>query len=234
MELIKDKWDNINKKEFEDYLLTLQNKDKINWTKNLLNTNLPCLAIKTDVIKKIAKNIFQGNYKSFLDLKIYSSYDSYAVNGFIINNIKDFKTTKYYLDIYSEYVDNWGLCDLISLNIKNKEEDFLKLIKTYLKSKNEFKRRIALRILFKYINYDNYLNEIYNIINSLDKEESYYVNMINAWLLCELFIKRKEETIKFLNNNNLNCFTINKMISKCRDSFRVSKTDKEFLLKYKR
>ena len=57
--------------------------------------------------------------------------------------------------------------------------------------------------------------------------------MAVSWLLCELFIHNREETLYYLNNNKLNKFTINKMISKCRDSFRVSDQDKELLLKYK-
>ena len=39
---------------------------------------------------------------------------------------------------------------------------------------------------------------------------------------------------EYLENHNLNTFTINKAISKCRDSYRVSKEDKEVLLKYKK
>ena len=234
MELIKEKWLKSDIKPFEDYLLTMKNESKMLWTKNLLNTNLICLAIKTEQIKKIAKEISKGNYKSFLDLKIYSTYDSYATNGFIISKIKDFDTFKKYLDIYSDNVDNWGLCDLLSVNIKNQEEKYLNLIKEYLKDKNVFKRRIAIRILFKFINYDNYVKDIFYIVDSLTNEQEYYVNMINAWLLCELFIKRKSETLKYLDNNHLNKFTINKMISKCRDSYRVSRIDKNLLLKYKK
>ena len=57
--------------------------------------------------------------------------------------------------------------------------------------------------------------------------------MAVAWLLCELMIKQRDKTLVYLNHHNLNKFTINKMISKCRDSFRVSREDKELLLKYK-
>ena len=39
---------------------------------------------------------------------------------------------------------------------------------------------------------------------------------------------------KYLNKNKLNKFTINKAISKCRDSYRVTKEDKEMLLQYKK
>jgi 3-methyladenine DNA glycosylase AlkD len=65
------------------------------------------------------------------------------------------------------------------------------------------------------------------------KSEEYYVNMANAWLLCECLIKEREKTLKFLEHHSLNLFTLNKMISKCSDSFRVSEEDKNLLLKYK-
>ena len=123
---------------------------------------------------------------------------------------------------------------MISLDIKQHENEYLYLVKEYVKSDLTFKRRIGLRILFKFINYDDYFCDIISIIDSLKDEKEYYVNMINAWLLCELFIKRRDETLKYLSDNNLNTWTLNKMISKCRDSYRVSKSDKELLLKYKK
>ena len=57
--------------------------------------------------------------------------------------------------------------------------------------------------------------------------------MAISWLMCELIIKNREQTLEYLKHHKLNDFTINKTISKCRDSYRVSKEDKEFLLKYK-
>ena len=57
--------------------------------------------------------------------------------------------------------------------------------------------------------------------------------MAEAWLLCELFIKHKEETLKYFETHNLNKFTINKTISKIHDSYRVSYEDKEYINKYK-
>ena len=66
------------------------------------------------------------------------------------------------------------------------------------------------------------------------KETEYYVNMACAWLLAECFIKFRNETLHFLEQNTLNDFIVNKGIQKCRDSFRVSDEDKDLLLKFKR
>ncbi len=233
MDLIKEKWNKKDKEEFIKYLESLKNEDKIQWSKNILNTNMPVLALKTAVIKETVKEISKGNYLSFLDLEIDDYYECSAVNGSLIASIKDFETMKRYLDKYLIKVDNWALCDLLSFNFKNNEQKFHDLAHIYIKSDYPFVRRVGLGILFKMVNYDKYIDDIFKVMNSFYSEDHYYVNMMNAWLFCECFIKRREETIDFLKDHKLNKFTINKGISKCRDSFRVSKEDKEMLLKYR-
>ena len=57
--------------------------------------------------------------------------------------------------------------------------------------------------------------------------------MAIAWYLCDCFIKDRVETLIFLKSNKTNDFVLNKTVSKCRDSFRISKEDKELLKKLK-
>ena len=86
-------------------------------------------------------------------------------------------------------------------------------------------------ILSNFINKNN-LDKIFNVLDKINSNK-YYINMAEAWLLCELFIKYKEETITYLEHHKLNKFTVNKTISKIHDSYRVTKEDKEFINKYK-
>ncbi|HPE15073.1 MAG TPA: DNA alkylation repair protein [Bacilli bacterium] len=234
MNLIKEKWYKKDIYEFQEYLKTYKNENRVEWTKKIINTSLPCLAITSPSIKSIVKEILKGNYLSFLDLMIWEYYDNTAINGLLISKIKDFDVMKKYLDIYSSKADNWATCDTLSFNVKGNEERFLDLAKEYFKSKFPFVRRIGMEAMFKLIDNDKYVNDAFELLDKFYYEDDYYVNMINAWLLCDLFIKRREETLKYLANNKLNDFTLNKMISKCRDSYRVSQDDKDMLLKCKR
>ena len=47
--------------------------------------------------------------------------------------------------------------------------------------------------------------------------------------ICTVYIKQKEKTLKYLEINKLNSFVINKTISKIKDSYRVTKEEKEYL-----
>jgi len=234
MELIKSEWKQQHKKEFVSFLENQRREEKIDWTKKIINTNMPVLAIKTPVLKQIAKEIQKGNYIDFLDLDINNYYENTIVNGSLICSIKNFEIMKKYLDKYAMIVDNWSSCNLLKFNVKNNEEKYWNLALEYIKSDYQFKKRIGIIILFEFINNDSYIDKIYKVLDQFKNEKAYYVNMANAWLVCELFIKRRDKTLKYLGNNKLNEFTLNKALSKCRDSFRVSEEDKILLLGYRR
>lgn len=55
--------------------------------------------------------------------------------------------------------------------------------------------------------------------------------MALSWIICEVYIKYPEKIDKFICINYLDKFVLNKSISKIRDSYRVSKKDKEELKK---
>ncbi len=230
MELKKEIWIKKDIEEFNKYLESIKREEKIDFTKRIVNTNMKVLGIPNPVLKNISKEIAKGNYQSYLDLKNNKYYENTIINVYLINNIKELRTKKHYLD--ELYIDNWSTCDVLKFNIKGLEKEYFELSNEYLKSKDPFTRRVGIRILFSYKNTE-YVDKVFKTIDEFYKEEEYYVNMAIAWLVCELMIYNRDKTIKYLENHHLNKFTVNKAISKCRDSYRVSKEDKELLLKYR-
>lgn len=226
-------WNKNNVDRFELYLYSIRRENKIEWTKNIVCTNMDTLAILFPDLKNIAKKIYKGNYESFLDLMPHKYFESLIIDAYLISFIKDYKLQIKYIEKLSKYIDSWSVTDALKFNIKNHEEDYINYAKKLVTSDKLYLRRIGVRILFSYTKLDDYVDEVFSIINALKSEEEYYVNMAVAWLVCELIIYQRNKTFKYLENHNLNKFTINKSISKCRDSYRVSKEDKEKLLKYK-
>lgn len=230
----KQNWTKKDIEDFYNFLEANKNQDKVEWTRKIINTNFPLLAIKTPVIKEIAKQISKGNFISFLEQKPFKYYDSLAICGFLIAKINDFDSMVKHLMVFSKAIDNWANCDLLKFNIKNYEENYFALSKKLLSSQLVFERRIGVIILFEFVKKNEYLEKIFDCLNSLFDEKEYYVNMACAWLVCELFIKQRDKTLKFLQTNSLNTFVVNKAISKCRDSYRVSEQDKQMLLNFKK
>lgn len=230
MNFIKEKWNNNDIKEFNEYLESIKREEKQEFAKKTINTNMELLGIPTPEIRKIAKEISKGNYISYLDQANNKYYENTIVNVLLINNVNDIETKKKYIS--KLVIDNWATVDIMTFKIKGKEKQYIELAKEYIKNQHPFIRRIGVRILFNYTAIDD-LTEIFEIIDTLYNEEEYYVNMATAWLMCEIVIKNRNQAFEYLKHHHLNNFTINKSISKCRDSYRVSKEDKEKLLQYR-
>ena len=234
--LTKEKWQESDISPFLCYLKSLAGDEKkCNWEKQIVCTNLPCIAVKSEEVNRIVKEICRGNYISFLDLWIDKFWTNISILGGVICKIKDFETLKKYLDKFALECDSWASTDCLKFNVnKTNEEKFFNLAKEYLKSEKPFVRRIGIRIFFKFILNEKYLDEIFDILKMFKNEDNYYVNMALAWFVCECFIKRRDKALWLLKSGILNNFTQNKAISKCRDSFRVSKEDKEMLISLRR
>lgn len=234
--LIKTNWKNADISGFLQYLsLFGKGEEKGSWEQRIVNTKLPCIAVPSKEIDRIAKNIFNGNYLSFLDLWIWENHSTTLIFGKILSKIKDFSVQKKYLLKYSKKADNWSTIDCLKFNFTNENTlKFIEFSNQLLHQKETFSRRLGLIILLKLLNTTDVTDVVFESLNNLKNETEYYVNMAGAWLLAECMTKYREKTISFYRNNDTNNFIINKSISKCRDSFRISDSDKNFLLAFKR
>ena len=130
MNLIKDYWTKDDIGVFQNYILSLKNTlEKINWTKNIINTKKEVLAIPSIELKNIAKEISKGNFFSFLDLNLNNYHENIIINAYLINKIKDYSTAEHYLLKYLKDVDNWAGTDALKLKTKNNELEYLALSK---------------------------------------------------------------------------------------------------------
>ncbi len=235
MELNKTEWRSSDRVAFLAYLKSFEQPNKVDWTRRILNTKMPLLAMPTKTIDQIAKEIFKGDYPSFLDLHIDDYYESIAIQGKLITKIKDFDLMKRYLDRYGTVMENWAHCDLLSFDIHPENQiKFVELSYSYRHSTQPFIRRLSLRILFQMVKDTLILPIIYEALLALEDEQDYYVIMMAGWLLSECIIQYKEPSISFIQNQKLNPKVVNKGIQKCRESLRLSKAEKDDLLIYKR
>lgn len=66
------------------------------------------------------------------------------------------------------------------------------------------------------------------LILSLMKDDmEYYVQMAEAWLICDLAVFNPKETIAYIENSDLDYAIIGRAIQKMTDSYRISDEDNE-------
>jgi len=216
--------------EFLNELYSLQDlKYKEFHAKLILSDNL--IGVRTNELKKIARNIAKSNYKDFFSENRHSIYEESIIHGLTLGYLKlDFNNLKPYIDEFIPHIDNWAVCDLTAANLKifNKNKDIGVIeIKKYLKNNNAWINRFGYVLLLDYYIEDKYIDEIFKLCKNYKDE--YYVKMSIAWLISMCYIKYKDKTLEFLNNNILDKWTYNKTIQKIIESNRVSKEEKLIL-----
>ena len=110
--------------------------------------------------------------------------------------------------------------------------DFFDVASSLAFSDNEFLSRVGIVIMLSHYVNSMYIDEIIKVVSSLESNY-YYVNMALSWLISVLFVEFRTNTLELLKQRILPAFVQNKAIQKIRDSYRVSKEDKEMLLLYK-
>lgn len=93
--------------------------------------------------------------------------------------------------------------------------------------------RFAAVALMDFFLNDEYIDRVLEIYRRISLD-AYYVKMGVAWALSVCYVKYPEKTLALLKEGALDPWTHNKAIQKCRESFRVSKEDKEMLKELKR
>jgi 3-methyladenine DNA glycosylase AlkD len=226
------KFDKKSYKGFLEYLKSeVDNEYKIFNTK-LLNTEKPVIGNRIPLLRKCAKEISEGDFKTFIKLNNHTTYEEIIIHGLIIGYLNlNMEDTIKMLDTFIIHIDNWAVNDVVvsSLKVfKKEQEKGLSYINTLINSDNPWFIRFGLILLLSYYRNDKYIDKVLEI-SSRVVNDHYYVKMANAWLISMCFVKYKDKTLTLLNNNNLDKWSHNKAISKIRESRQVSKEDKEMV-----
>ncbi len=230
MNLANENWTKIKYEQYQKYLLSLKEPKYQQFQQKIIKTKYEIIGIPVPIQRKIAQKIMTNSPLSFLKVCQNHYYEEINIKGFIIASLAN----EDYITDFLKEIDNWAICDSFcnSLKIKDKKQ-YLKTIKQYLKSSNEFTVRAGLVILLNFYVEEEYIKDIFKIVDKITRKE-YYIQMAIAWLIAECFIKYPHLTWSYIINNNLDKFTQNKTISKIRDSYRVSRTIKERLTQYRK
>ena len=222
MILNRSNWNKSDYQKFVDYLFSFEDLEYKNFNSKLvLKNNL--IGIRVPILKKIARELAKGNYKEFINIMNHNYHEEVLIHGLILGYIKD---PMNYFDDYIKYMNDWQSCDITISNMKYfKYNQDINYIKKYLY------HRVGYVILLTYYIKDEYIDELYNIVDNYNSD-NYYVKMAVAWLLSYLIIYDKNRAVKYLKKSKLDDFTYNKGIQKAIESKKIK--DKKWLKDSKR
>ena len=157
------------------------------------------------------------------------------LKGMVIGAI-DGKLKTEFIENHIKEITNWSLCDsfVSSLKIIKKNRSYyFSFLQKYLFSKKEFEIRFALVVLLNYYLDENYIDEIFVILEKIYLKD-YYAKMAAAWLISLCYVKFPKKTLNFLNKTKIDNEVINKGIQKIIESRRVGNEEKQNLKKLKK
>ncbi len=209
------------------------------FTSALIHGSRPILGVRVPILRKIAKEITKGDWRTYLRDATEDTYEEVAIKGFVIGYAKEnLNTLLPYIEEHIEKINDWSLCDGFCSNLKivAKHKDvFWEFLLPYTKVDDEFKQRVVAVMLMNYYLSDEYIDMTLEVLDSL-KNEKYYCKMAVAWAIATAWAKQREKTYVYMQagNNTLDDWTYNKAIQKMIESYRVSDEDKAMLREMKR
>ena len=223
-------------KEVKDFIKKNQDKKYLDFSDGIgASSKKIRLGVRIPLLRDFAKYLAKNNSLDYLINNIDEVYyEEVMLKGFIICNYKlSYEELVYYIDYFLPKISDWCLCDTFVAGLKitkkysNELWDFLK---NKLNSDDEFTVRFALVMILNYYINDDYKDKIYDVIDSI-KQDKYYIQMANAWLISYMLINYYDDTVRFISKSKIDNFTKRKAITKAIESYRITDEQKIILKK---
>ncbi len=192
------------------------------------------IGVRIPDIRRLAKEIKNTKEADkFLKCLPHEYFEENNLHGYLLETTDDFDEAIILTEIFLPFIDNWATCDTICPKVFKKNIPALyEKIKVWLMSGDTYTIRFAVNMLMKFFLDENFSEEVLILVAEI-KNKEYYVNMVRAWFFATAMAKQREATLPYLKDKKLDKWTHNKTIQKCKESFRISNSDKELLKEMK-
>ncbi|HBG2474946.1 TPA: DNA alkylation repair protein, partial [Clostridioides difficile] len=169
------KWNKLDYNELLEYMMSIQDIKYRDFNKKLIPGTENIIGIRVPNLRKLSKEISQGNWKEFLEVAEDTYYEEVRLQGMVIGNINsNFEETLYYVKRFIPKIDNWSVCDGFCSDLKSMKkykENMYDILKKYVYSKNPWEIRFALVMFLIYYVDDKHIKEIFEYCNNIQSEE---------------------------------------------------------------
>lgn len=195
------------------------------------------LGVRLPELRKIAKKIAKGDWRTYLKTAKDEYFEEIMLQGMVIGYIKtDIEERLFYVASFVPKIDNWSVCDSFCTGLKSTKENKERVwafLQPYLSSKNEYEIRFGVVMLLNYYIKTEYIERVLKLMDRV-KHEGFYAKMAVAWAVSICYVKLPVPTMEYLRNNTLDDFTYNKALQKITESNRVDKETKSLIRSMKR
>lgn len=203
---------------------------------------VPTLGVRVPDIRRTAREVARADWREYLDEMEARGevefHEEHTLWGMVIGLAKmDREERRRRLDLWIPGCLSWADCDICNSTLKFMKKDreyWYGYITGWLNHPQPFAVRVAIVTLMGYFVDEEYIDRVLAIFSGAYGEDEYYIKMAQAWALSVCFVKFRDKTLELLRDAPMDDWVRNKAIQKCRESYRVSREDKELLKSLKR
>ncbi len=202
----------------------------------LLPPGTNMLGVRLPILRKIARKVVRTDWFLFINKLSQNTYEERLLFGIVIAYAPIQVSEK--IPLIRQYLvrmNNWSLCDSFCVSFKLNEADkklLLPFLEECLQNADEYIVRFGIIMLLTFYIETN-LQQCLELFQCVT-HRGYYVSMGIAWAVSICYIRFREQIKQFLSDNQLDNQTHNRAIRKIRESTCLDKTEKDFVLQYKR
>jgi len=219
-----------------DRLRSLSDEKYRVFNESLIPGSGATLGVRIPMLRKIAREISRNDPDGFLCTAKDDTLEEKMLAGFVIAYAKfGFEKRLELIAGFVPKIDNWAICDTFCSSFRFSDGELPALcgfIGPYLFSPREYDVRFAAVMLMDCFINDGYIDKTLTALASI-KNDGYYAKMAAAWAMSVCFVKYRDKTLQTLLSLK-DPFTKKKAIQKIRESYRVSREDKEMLKAYQK
>ena len=216
----------------QELLFQLQDKCYRDFHSKLIPT-IPVetiIGVRIPAIRKLAKEYGKDPESvEFLKQLPHTYYDENILHALLVAEIKDYEVCVKEVERFLPYVDNWAVCDIFSPKVFRKNKDkLIDKIREWIASGHSYTCRFGMEMLMTHFLDEDFRVEYLEIPAAVHSEE-YYVNMMIAWFYATALAKQWDAAVGYIEKKCLDPWTHNKTIQKARESYRITREQKEYL-----
>lgn len=186
--------------------------------------------LKTKDVDKYNKKLIKEK-ADVSDLKEYVLKDSLVHRTYFqvsMGKLKTYEEQFKFVEDNCDLLQDWWHVDQLTQFIK-KPVDFdyaFAKAKEYIVSEKTFMRRWGYVLFLVGLQKD--VSHTKDILSLMKDDNEYYVQMAEAWLICDLAVFNVDEVMKFTEKTKIKYNIMGKTVQKICDSFRFTAEEKEF------
>jgi 3-methyladenine DNA glycosylase AlkD len=190
------------------------------------------LGVRLPLLRRLGREIARGDWRCYLAQTDDEYFEEIMLQGIVIGLVKTSIEEKLRLVAgFLPKINNWAVCDSFCAGLKFAGEDKARVwefLQGYFNSDREFEIRFAVVMLINYYIESDYIGFFPGLFDKI-RHDGYYVKMAVAWASAACYAKYPEQTMAYLENNDLDDFTHNMALRKIIESRKTDRETREII-----